>query len=170
MKYCKKCRRLHNDGDAKCSYCKNELKNISDKNIPVYLLSASGFELQRVKSALEDSGVPSDAVSFKHNYSAQASTGFDGSEYDILVPYSAYEKSYDICVGIGAIKEDGTEIIDDDTPFEESKENSLDKQFEEISGVKRTTIKVASAIFFFLLVALAVFGTDYIMEFIMGLF
>lgn len=168
MKYCKKCKRIHNDSDERCSVCGKELKTIVENNTPVYLLSASGFELTRVVAALEDSGIPSDTVSNKRNYSAEAYTGYDSSENNILVPYSAYEKAYDVCVGIGAIKEEGVEVISDDS--ENNNESAPDEQVEEMSGAKRTTIRIVSAIMFFLLVAIAVFGTDYIMKFIMGLF
>ena len=89
MKYCKKCKRIHNDSDERCSVCGKELKTIVENNTPVYLLSASGFELTRVVAALEDSGIPSDTVSNKRNYSAEAYTGYDSSENNILVPYSA---------------------------------------------------------------------------------
>ena len=58
MKYCSKCKRLHNDEETVCKNCKAQLKTITDENTPVYLLTASGFELQRVKAALEDSTVP----------------------------------------------------------------------------------------------------------------
>lgn len=54
MKYCSKCKRLHNDEETVCKNCKAQLKTITDENTPVYLLTASGFELQRVKAALED--------------------------------------------------------------------------------------------------------------------
>lgn len=62
MKYCSKCKRLHNDEETVCKNCKAQLKTITDENTPVYLLTASGFELQRVKAALEDSTVPCDAT------------------------------------------------------------------------------------------------------------
>lgn len=39
-----------------------------------------------------------------------------------------------------------------------------------MSGVKRTTVRVLSAIAFLALVALAVYGTDFITGFIKGLF
>lgn len=169
MKYCKKCRRINNDSEQKCTVCGKELAKINDDNTPVYLLSASGFELQRIKTALEDSGIPCDNISQKHNFSAEAVTGYDSAEYDVLVPYSAYEQSYDCCVGIGAIKEDGEEIIDDDTPVE-NKNGNLDEQFEKMSGAKRTTVRVVSALLFLILVAFAVFGTDFIMGVIKNLF
>ena len=92
------------------------LKTITDENTPVYLLTASGFELQRVKAALEDSTVPCDAtikkcMENKYSKSIKAYTGYDDLTYDVYVPYSAYEKAFDTCVGIGAIKLEGEEIL-----------------------------------------------------------
>lgn len=169
MKYCKKCSHIHNDSDEKCSVCGKQLVEIADENTPVYLLSASGFELQRVKAALEDSGIPCDTARHQKDSSAEAVTGYDMSELDVLVPFSAYEKSYDVCVGIGAIKEDNEEIIDGEPDGDGEKADSLDEQFEKMSGVKRTTFRVISAILFLLLIALAVYGTDAITGFIKGL-
>lgn len=169
MKYCKKCKRLHNGGDEKCSVCGRPLAKITDSNTPVYLITASGFELQRIKTALEDNGVPCDTISLKRSYSAEAVTGYDTGEYDLLVPYSAYERSCDICVGIGAIHEDGEEIVEGDP--EPAKENvkSLDEQFEEMSGAKRTTVRIVSAILFILLIAAVIYGTDFITALIKGI-
>lgn len=169
MKYCKKCKHIHNDSDEKCLTCGKALEEISDENTPVYLLSASGFELQRVKAALEDSKIPCDTARHPKNTSAEAVTGYDMSEMDILVPFSAYEKSYDVCVGIGAIKEEGEEILDDEPDNAEDGSATLDEQFEKMSGVKRTTFRVISAILFLMLIALVVYGTDAITGFIKGL-
>lgn len=170
MKYCKKCKHIYNDVDQNCSACSKALEEITDENTPVYLISASGFELQRVKAALEDSGIPCDGARRKKSQSAEAVTGYDTSETDILVPFSAYEKAYDVCVGIGAIKEDGEQILDDESQgADDEKSATLDEQFEEMSGVKRTTFRIISAILFFLLIALVVYGTDAITGFIKGL-
>ena len=72
-----------------------------------YLLSASGFELERVKTALSDNGIPNDSKPKKRNFSAKAVTGVDNSEQDIYVAESDFEKAYDLCVGIGAIRLEG---------------------------------------------------------------
>ncbi len=172
MKYCNKCKRIYNDEDVSCPECKGKSKlvPIEDDNTPVYLMSAEGFELQRVKTALEDSGIPNDTAAKKHNYSAEAVTGYDISKYDILVPYSAYEKAFDVCVGIGAINIGEEEILDDDGKPVNSDQKSLDEQFKEMSGFKRTTVRVVTALLFLGLVALAVFGTDFIMNFLKSLF
>lgn len=173
MKYCSKCKRLHNDEETVCKSCKAQLKTITDENTPVYLLTASGFELQRVKAALEDSTVPCDASIRKcveNRYNANAATGYDNSSYVVYVPYSAYEKAFDTCVGIGAIKLEGEEVLDDDTEYSENKGDTLDDKFEKMTGAKRTTFRVISAVIFLLLIALAVFGTDAIMNLIKGFF
>ena len=125
MKYCSKCKRLHNDEETVCKNCKAQLKTITDENTPVYLLTASGFELQRVKVALEDSTVPCDAtikkcMENKYSKSIKAYTGYDDLTYDVYVPYSAYEKAFDTCVGIGAIKLEGEEILDEDVEYKEN--------------------------------------------------
>ena len=161
MKYCSKCKRLHNDEETVCKNCKAQLKTITDENTPVYLLTASGFELQRVKAALEDSTVPCDAtikkcMENKYSKSIKAYTGYDDLTYDVYVPYSAYEKAFDTCVGIGAIKLEGEEILDED--------------FEKMTGAKRTTVRIVSALLLLLIVAGVVFGTDAIMNFIKEFF
>ena len=166
MKYCSKCKRLHNDEETVCKNCKAQLKTITDENTPVYLLTASGFELQRVKAALEDSTVPCD----KYSKSIKAYTGYDDLTYDVYVPYSAYEKAFDTCVGIGAIKLEGEEILDEDVEYTENDGETLDEQFEKMTGAKRTTVRIVSALLLLLIVAGVVFGTDAIMNFIKEFF
>lgn len=170
MKLCTKCKHLHNDEDTVCSDCNSTLESITDENTPVYLLSAEGFELERIKTALEDNCVPCDSVIKNKELRKQEFINKNSALSDIFVPYAAYEKAYDICVGIGAIKEEGTVILDNDAKPEQSDEPTLDEKFEEMSGVKRTTVRVLSAIAFLALVALAVYGTDFITGFIKGLF
>ncbi len=166
MKYCKKCKHLYNDGEQACTSCKNQPLKEVEENTPVYILSASGFELSRVRTALEDNGIPCDAVPQKHSFSAEAVTGYDSSECDLLVPYSAYEKAYDICVGIGAIESDA-QVINEEVKQSEVK--SAQEEFEEMSGVKRTTIRIVSAILLILIFCAVIWGTDYITALIKNL-
>ena len=60
--------------------------------------------------------------------------------------------------------------FDDAAEQNNSDEPTLDEKFEKMSGVKRTTVRVLSAVAFLALVALAVYGTDAITGFIKGLF
>lgn len=132
-----------------------------------YLLSASGFELERVKTALADNGIPNDSKPQKRNYSAKAVTGVDNSEQDIYVAEADYEKAYDLCVGIGAIRIEGEEpqILD-----EEAGAEPYEEEFEEMPAKKRTAVRIISALLFVLLVAAVIFGTDMITGWIKGLF
>ena len=164
MKYCESCRKLFNDNEERCLDCKKSLKTVEDMNTPVYLLSAEGFEKDRIITALADNGIPTDTKRIKHDNSAKAVTGVDVSDVRILVPYQAYEEAYDICVGIGAIKEDDTEIIKE-VDFEAKDVKSVDEQFSEMTGGGRAG-RIALAVLLLIVFALAIFGTDAIMNFI----
>lgn len=168
MKYCESCRKLHNDNEETCTECKKNLQNIEDENTPVFLISAEGFEKERIIAALADEGIPTDTKRMKKDNSAKAVTGVDMGDLSILVPYQAYEKAYDICVGIGAIKEENEEIIDDGE-YKESKAKSLNEQLEDINGGSKAG-RIVLALMFLVLAALAVFGTDAITGFISKLF
>ena len=162
MKYCKKCKRMYKDNEEKCPECKKPLVEITDSNTPVYLMSATGFELQRVMSALEDAGIPSNNFRNAKSVSADAITGFDTAEYYIAVPYSAYEKAYDVCIGIGAIKDDEAEILDENLPEIE--------EFEDMPSGKRTAVRIISVIMLIILFGGVIYLTDFIMQLIKGLF
>ena len=90
MKLCTKCKHLHNDEDTVCSNCNAPLESITDENTPVYLLSAEGFEIERVKTALEDNSIPCDSVIKDKQLKKQELLNKNSAESDILVPYAAY--------------------------------------------------------------------------------
>ena len=168
MKYCPKCNRMYNDEEVSCSHkeCKGKaLKTIEDETTSVYLCSGDVLERDRVQAALEDNGVPS--VYARHGVTAnsQVVTGQDFDGFDILVPYELYEKAYDIAVGIGAIKLEGEQIVEEDNP-EEIEPHPL----EEMSRTKRTTVRIVSAILLIIVVALVIYGTDFITNWIKSLF
>lgn len=138
-----------------------------------FLLSASGFELERVKTALSDNGIPNDSKPQKRNFSAKAVTGIDNSEQDIYVAADDYEKAYDLCVGIGAIKPDGEEPVieeNDGSADGEAEDLVAAEEFEELPDGKRKAVRIISAILFILIVAAVIFGTDSITGWITSLF
>ena len=133
-----------------------------------FLLSASGFELERVKTALSDNGIPNDSKPQKRNYSAKAVTGVDMSVQDIYVAEQDYEKAYDLCVGIGAIKTDeAVEIIEDSA---EEAPAEPQEEFEDMPQGKRTAVRIISAILLVLLFASVIFFTDFVTGWIKSLF
>ena len=129
-----------------------------------FLVSASGFELERIRTALSDNGIPNDSKPQKRNFSAKAVTGTDISIQDIYVAESDYEKAYDLCVGIGAIKLEGEETILDE------EEAAAVEEFEDMPSGKRTAVRIVSAILFILLAAMVIFGVDAITGWIKSLF
>ena len=167
MKYCPKCKRMYNDSDNNCARedCKGKaLKTIEDESTSVYLCSGGVMERDRVQAALMDSGIPSVYVRHSVTANSQVVTGLDFDGFDILVPYELYEKAYDVAVGIGAIKLDGEEIL------EEIPEEIEPHPLEEMSRSKRTTVRVLSAILLIIVVALVIYGTDFITKLISDLF
>lgn len=129
-----------------------------------FLVSASGFELERIRTALSDNGIPNDSKPQKRNFSAKAVTGTDISIQDIYVAESDYEKAYDLCVGIGAIKLEGEET------FLGEEEAAAVEEFEDMPSGKRTAVRIVSAILFVLLAAMVIFGVDAITGWIKSLF
>ena len=171
MKYCKKCRRMYQDSEQFCTECKKHypLDAIDDDTTPVYLTSASGFELDRIQAALEDSSIPSTSQAQPKSLSADAVTGSDISDRDILVPYAALDEARDVCIGIGAIKPEGEEVQIDEQDVEDAVDSDIDEA-EMMSPAKRTTIKIVSAILLIIIACLVIWGTDAITGWIKGLF
>lgn len=174
MKYCPKCKKLHKDNEEFCSECKKKrLVEITEKNTPVRVCKANGVDKERVRAALSDAGIPSDEMRVK-DVSAHAVTGNDMSEATVLVPYQAYNKAYEICVGIGAIKPEDAEDISDELIYDiESKKETLDKdieEFEDMPASKRTFVRIVSAILLVAMFCGLIWGFDYLLEFLKGLF
>ena len=118
MKICPKCKKIYDDSEVTCFDCRKKLKNIENKNTPVGVCKVSGVDKMRVHGALEDAGIPSGEQKVKA--SAEAITGDDLSGVIITVPYQAYDKALDICIGIG--------VVDDDTIDEKTKSDIESKK------------------------------------------
>ncbi len=166
MKYCPKCKKLYNDEDTNCtcSECKGKaLEEIVDGKTSVYLCSGDVMERDRVQAALKDSGIPSVFTRHMVTANSQLITGKDFDSFDILVPYELYEKAFDVAVGIGSIKLEGEELIEENTPAEAD-------EIEEMPSSKRTAVRIISAILLILLFAGVIYGTDFIINAIKSLF
>ena len=179
MKYCKRCGTLYNKG-AICTDCNKPLTNQIDKNEPVYIISAYGFERTRIISALQDSKIPCIEKKERKENSCDDITSKAINKVRICVPYCAYDQAIDILIGIGAIKTDA-QILDENTDISkldiEKKEYTIERkeeknkgenteEFEEMNSKKRNLVRVLSAISFIILVALAIYGVDFIAELI----
>ena len=89
----------------------------------------------------------------------------------VLVPYSALPKAYEVIQSVGIdARFDETILETAKADIEKYKLSLKNNEENTMSAAKRTTVKVLSAIAFLILIALVVFGTDYVMELIKNLF
>lgn len=172
MKFCKDCKSIYDGADTVCKSCDKKYKNIVDINEPVRLCVVGGVERNMICGALKDADIPFVEQQYgKPGVANEVVTGYDAKllNMSILVPYSALPKAYEIAVSLGFCDESLEGLVEKvKADVEEYK-----KQYEDdstMSRAKRTTVKVLSAIAFIILVALVVFGTDYVMELIKKLF
>ncbi|MGN1051059.1 MAG: hypothetical protein ACI4QE_02030 [Acutalibacteraceae bacterium] len=175
MKYCKKCKNIFENEDF-CPICKKHTVEITDKNTPVFLCSASGIDRERIACALSEKNIPSAEMRRKKSLSAEAITGGDLSEVDILVPFQALPKAQAVCIGIGALEKDNAKIISEEnaekmglTPEEEKMQSDVE-EFGEMSKSKRTFVRIVSAFLLILIMCGVIFGTDFIMNMVKSLF
>ncbi|MBQ9674168.1 MAG: hypothetical protein IJV39_06035 [Ruminococcus sp.] len=173
MLYCTKCRTIYNDKDTVCNNCHKKLREITDKNTPVAVCHSSGVDKERIRAALESAGIPSGSVAAPKSFACEPLTGGDTTtDVMITVPYQAYSKAYDICVGIGAIQPD-TEVdnsdITDDIFEKQSQFDKDAEEFQEMSPAKRTTVRILSAILLIIFFSGVIWGFDFLLNTLKGL-
>ncbi len=174
MKFCSECKKLYNGTDTICTDCNKKYKEITDINEPVQLCVIGGIERNMICGALKDAQIPFVEKQYgKVGVSNEIVTGYDAKLLNIAieVPYSAIPKAYEILKSVG-INNDSIEGVLQQVEYDINayKEKLKQDKEPEMSSTKRTTVKVLSAIAFLILVALVVFGTDYVMELIKNLF
>lgn len=150
MKYCRKCRTIFEDDITTCLECKDKLTykvNIDDE---VFLIKAYGFELERIKAALEDKEIPYIERLDKKERSAQAITGKNDALTNLYTTVEKYEYAIDLLYSIGAIKP------------EEDIEEDIKDEFDDMSPRKRTIVRIVSIVLFIIIVWLVVSGVDFI--------
>ncbi|MBQ6626486.1 MAG: hypothetical protein IIX27_04260 [Ruminococcus sp.] len=173
MKFCNDCKKLYADTDSVCTSCNKNLKEIKDINEPIMLCVVGGVERGALCGALRDAQIP--FVERQHGrmgVSNELVTGYDAKllNLEILVPYSALPKAYDIAKQL-ELCDDGMDSVIEQVKadVEKYKETMKADEAAPMSRKKRTTVKVLSALLFIIILALAIFGTDYVMELIKNL-
>ena len=174
MKYCSECKKLYNGNEAVCTDCKKKLKEILDINEPVLLCVIGGVDRSVVSGALTDAEIPFVEQQYgKLGVVNETVTGYDAKLLNIAVqvPYSALPKAFEVISSVGIEARFSDEILEQaKSDIEKYKKSLKEDKDNNMSAAKRTTVKVLSMIAFIILVALVVFGTDYVMELIKNLF
>lgn len=173
MKYCSSCKKLYNGADTVCADCNKNYKEIKDINEPVLISVVGGVDRSVACGALTDSGIPFVEKQYgKIGVSNEIVTGYDAKLLNIAieVPYSAVPKAYEVLTSAGIeckVDDDVLEQVKADIEEYKLRLNNDDMQ---MSDSKRTLVRVLSAIAFIVVVALVIWGTDYVLELIKNLF
>lgn len=173
MKYCKVCKTIFSDDETRCHECGKKLAVITDVNEPVRLCVIGGTERAMLSGLLEDAEIPFlENNTYPQGLTNEIVTGYDVklSNISLLVPFSALPKASELLGSIETVKNPVEPMLDEVNAHIERIQSGAVEEEKTMSPALRTTIKVLSAIAFLILIALVVFGTDKIMEFIKGLF
>lgn len=163
IKYCSRCKKIFETENAKCKECGKSLIENPAGESPICLIKTGGFELERIKAALESEGIPCSIKEAEGNVNMKILNEGDVGENCIMIPLAAYNHACDVLVGIGAMKqEDNTLTVPDDIKIE-----NFD---DEMSPKKRFWVRFASIVLFILIVWIVISITDFGTSFIKGLF
>ncbi len=163
MKYCGKCKRLFSGANTEhCPGCGRRAIDSPSPSSPVFLLTANGFELERITAALHGAGIPSTYQETRRDAGLQILNAAPPENCDLYVPLAAYEEASDLLIGIGALREEDAFAQDDPA----LPETAPPAEEEDLPDKKAKAIRIASAILFLGLIAAAVFLADLLCEWI----
>lgn len=164
MKYCTRCKCIFNDDKNICIKCGKKLIPNPNHYSEVNLITANGFELERIKSALAETDIPFSVRETRKDVGLQILNSAPPENCNVFVPLSCYDDAVSLLVGIGALKEN--EIFETDEQTQEYIKNAKkNAEKEELSPAKRRTVKIISLILFLLILA----GTVYLADFLLSL-
>ncbi len=171
MRYCTRCKKIYvtENENEKCIVCGK--KTINDPNYysPVKIITANGFELERICAALDSEGIPYNYQQVRKDTGIQILNSAPPENCDLFVPLSAYEKAQDILVGIGAINEEDLSEIDENSKNQlKNAQKKADE--EELTPRKASLVRFFSAIAFLVIIAGVVFFADFLVELVKKLF
>ena len=162
MKYCSKCKQLYfGHTEERCQKCGKKLIENPGTFSPVGIVTANGFELERIKAALDDAEIAYSVQQTKQDTGIQILNSAPPENCTIYVPLCDYDTAVSTLVGISAINDNPTEKMNDDDidKINKAKKNAVS---EEMSPQKRFWVKLLSFLGFLLILAAAVYLTDFI--------
>ena len=166
MKYCSKCKKVHiNTEIQNCPACKRKLIENPNGFSPVNIITANGFELERIKSALADSEIPFSVKEERYDTGLQILNSAPPENCAFFVPLSHYDKAVETLIGIGALSEEAVEEIDkaDKEYLEKAREQ---EKKDELPEGKARLIRIISLIGFLAVLVAFSFLVDYLLSFL----
>ncbi len=167
MHYCTRCKELYSEDKEilKCPACGRKTIDNPNHFSPVKIITANGFELERIRAALNDGDIPYSYNESARDAGIQILNSAPPENCDVYVPLSAYPDAMEILAGIGAIKE--VNLPDNsDEMFAKAKKEAEE---EDLPPQKAQIIRILSAAAFLILIAGVVWLTDFIVELIKNL-
>ena len=166
MKYCSKCKNLHfNKELEKCPRCGKKLIEEPSYYSPVKIVTANGFELERIKSALTEADIPFSATEERYDTGLQILNSAPLENCAFCVPIAHYDKAVETLAGIGALNEDSIHEIDnEDMEFlEKSRQQEEDDALPE---GKARLIRIFSFLGFLIVLVGFAYLVDWLLSFV----
>ena len=168
MRYCTKCKKLIKTSDSvSCPTCKRKTIDDPSHYSPVYIVTANGFELERIRAALHDADIPYTYNESRRDAGIRILNSAPPENCDVYVPLSAYQDAWDTLVGIGALS--GAEEQNEDDPLLQKAKKEA-KEEKELDPAKAKRIRVISLLAFLLILVIVAWLTDFVLELIKGTF
>ena len=95
MRYCTKCKILTRDHE-KCPFCSRKTIDNPSHFSPVRIITANGFELERIRAALNDAGIPYSYNESVKDTGLQILNSAPPENCDVYVPLSAYAQACEL--------------------------------------------------------------------------
>lgn len=167
MKYCTKCKKIYPSSLAGecCPSCSRKLINDPNSFSPVNTVTANGFELERIRAALDDAGIAYSVQQIKNDTGLQILNAAPPENCAVYVPLCDYDTAVDILIGIGAFKDPPSQHLDEDT-FRAIQQAKDDAKEREMSPQKSLFIRIFSLIAFLAVLTAVAYLTDYLLSFV----
>ena len=155
MQYCVKCRRVFEDGPAKCPGCKSRRLRPAGAGDSVLLCRADMYAAGKINEALRAAGIDcalESAGSAYFSFDPEQSP----TDQNVFVPYESLDRARDIAAAAQREAEEARA--------------PEDGEGESVPRVKRIVGEVLSVLAFLILIMLAVYGADALAGWLKGLF
>ena len=163
MRYCTKCKKLYTTDDlTTCRLCGKPLIDDPNQYSPVDVVTANGFELERIKAALTEAKIPFTVRETRADTGLQILNAAPPENSCVTVPLGYYTQTMELLIGIGAVQEAEELNADDEAKLLAERQQTQ----EEMSPRKRFWAQLLSILLFIGLVALVVLFADWIGHFI----
>ena len=164
MKYCSKCKKVHSNTEIQiCPVCRRKLIENPNGFSPVNLITANGFELERIRSALTQADIAFSVKEENYDTGLQILNTAPPENCSFFVPLSHYDKAVETLIGIGALKSNPLEELDkeDEDFLEKSREQ---EKKEELPEGKARLIRILSFLAFLVFLGIFAFAVDWLLS------